>query len=228
MPVYYTKDHEWVRLDGDNATVGITDHAQQQLGDVVYVELPEVGRTVKQGETAAWSKREGGERLYAPGRRRGRRAQQGALKDPRSSTRPESEGWFFKLPLADAGELDGADGPGRLRRLLETLLRRRGGTETRMAEARQRLTDRAGRFAAATSARRGRDRGDAGRLGAASLDALIDATVPAAIRRAGRWSCRRRLTETAASPAARARGRATSSRVAAHRHGLLRHASRRP
>lgn len=49
--LYYSKDHEWIRVDGDRGTVGITDHAQQQLGDVVYVELPAVGTSYKQGET---------------------------------------------------------------------------------------------------------------------------------------------------------------------------------
>ena len=53
MATFYTKDHEWVRIDGDTATVGISEHAQEQLGDVVFVELPEVGRSVAQGEQAA-------------------------------------------------------------------------------------------------------------------------------------------------------------------------------
>ena len=53
MPVYYTKDHEWVRVEGDAATVGISHHAQEQLGDVVFVELPEVGRSLTKGEAAA-------------------------------------------------------------------------------------------------------------------------------------------------------------------------------
>ena len=53
MATFFTKDHEWVRMDGDTATVGITDHAQEQLGDVVFVELPEVGREVAEGEQAA-------------------------------------------------------------------------------------------------------------------------------------------------------------------------------
>ena len=84
----YTKDHEWVRLEGDVATVGITHYAQEQLGDVVFVELPEVGRKVEQGkETAVVEIVKAASEVYRPGLRRGRRGQQGACPSspPRST-----------------------------------------------------------------------------------------------------------------------------------------------
>ncbi len=74
--VRFTKDHEWVRLDGDVAVVGITDYAQSQLGDVVYVELPEIGRRVEKGKEAAVVEfGEGGERHLRAGLGRGGRGQ---------------------------------------------------------------------------------------------------------------------------------------------------------
>ena len=67
MATHYTKDHEWIRLDGDVATVGITEHAQSQLGDIVYVELPEIGRKVdKGGEAAVVESVKAASDVYAP------------------------------------------------------------------------------------------------------------------------------------------------------------------
>ena len=82
-PTRYTKDHEWVRQEGDVAVIGITDYAQEQLGDVVYVELPEIGRTVEQGKEAAVVEfGEGGERGLCPGVGRGRRGQRRDRRRP--------------------------------------------------------------------------------------------------------------------------------------------------
>ena len=84
----YTRDHEWVRQEGDIAVIGITDYAQSQLGDVVYVELPEIGRTVEQGKEAAVVEfGEGGERGLCPGLRRGRRGQRRIARQPGAGQR---------------------------------------------------------------------------------------------------------------------------------------------
>ena len=77
--IRYTEDHEWVRVDGEIATIGISDHAQEQLGDVVFVDLPAIGRQVSREDAARGGReRQGGERRLRPGRRRGGRGQRGA------------------------------------------------------------------------------------------------------------------------------------------------------
>ena len=105
----FTKDHEWVKVDGDEATVGITDYAQSQLGDVVYVELPDVGRSVKAGgEAAVVESVKAASEVYAP--LTGEvSAVNDALADSPSTVNddPEGNGWFMKIKLADKGELDG-------------------------------------------------------------------------------------------------------------------------
>jgi len=99
----YTKDHEWVRLDGDTATVGITDHAQQALGDVVYVELPEPGRDVDQGEAVAVVESvKAASEVYAPLAGTIVEVNQSLADDPALANRsPDDEGWFFRMTLAD-------------------------------------------------------------------------------------------------------------------------------
>ena len=109
MSVYFTKDHEWVRVEGDTGTVGITDYAQSQLGDIVFVEVPEAGREVeKGGEAAVVESVKAASDVYAP---IGGEVIEGnsALADEPSlvNTDPEGEGWFFKLRIADAGEVEG-------------------------------------------------------------------------------------------------------------------------
>ena len=82
-PTRFTKDHEWVRLDGDIAVIGITDYAQSQLGDIVYVELPEIGRAVEQRQGGGGRRiGQGGERGLRPGLGRGRRGQRRARRRP--------------------------------------------------------------------------------------------------------------------------------------------------
>ena len=104
--VRYTKEHEWVRLDGDRATVGISDYAQQQLGDVVFVELPEVGRQVSQAAAGRGRERQGGERRLRADQRRGRRDQRRLENDPALVNRSaEDEGWFCRLRVGDRSEL---------------------------------------------------------------------------------------------------------------------------
>lgn len=105
----FTQDHEYIRVDGDIATVGITVHAQEQLGDVVFVEVPEVGRTVKQKEaTAVVESVKAASEIFAPVS--GEVVETNAeLTDNPALVNEDAEGkaWFFKLRIADTSELDG-------------------------------------------------------------------------------------------------------------------------
>ena len=109
MTVYYTKEHEWVRVDGDTGTVGITDFAQGQLGDIVFVEVPEAGRQVdKGGDAAVVESVKAASDVYAPVSGEVIEGN-AALSDTPDlvNTDPEGEGWFFKLRLSDTSQLDG-------------------------------------------------------------------------------------------------------------------------
>ena len=105
----YSKDHEWVRVEGDVGTVGISDYAQEQLGDVVYVELPEVGRAVAQNEEAAVVESvKAASEVYAPVSGEVVEVNQALEDDPALvNGDPTGEGWFLKLRLSAPGELDG-------------------------------------------------------------------------------------------------------------------------
>ena len=105
----YSKDHEWVRVEGDVGTVGISDYAQEQLGDVVYVELPEVGRAVAQNEEAAVVESvKAASEVYAPVSGEVVEVNQAPEDDPSLvNGDPTGEGWFLKLRLSAPGELDG-------------------------------------------------------------------------------------------------------------------------
>jgi glycine cleavage system H protein len=109
VTVYYTKEHEWIRVEGNSATVGITDFAQGQLGDVVFVELPEAGRQVtKGGEAAVVESVKAASDVYAPVS--GEVTEANAALEGDSSvvnSDPEGEGWFFRLRLSDTSELEG-------------------------------------------------------------------------------------------------------------------------
>jgi glycine cleavage system H protein len=109
MSIYYTKDHEWIRLDGDVATVGITDYAQQQLGDVVYVELPAIGKTLaKGGDAAVVESVKAASDVYAPVSGVVTAVNADLDSAPANvNAEPEGSGWFFKLKLSDAAELEG-------------------------------------------------------------------------------------------------------------------------
>jgi glycine cleavage system H protein len=104
----YTRDHEWVRVDGDLAVVGITDYAQSQLGDVVYVELPEIGRRVEQGtEAAVVESVKAASEVYAPVSGEVVEVNEGLVADPaKVNADPIGEGWFIKLRLDDPKQLD--------------------------------------------------------------------------------------------------------------------------
>ena len=101
----YTKDHEWVRMDGGVATVGITDHAQNALGDVVFVDLPEVGRVVVANEPIAVVESvKAASDVYAPIAGKVVAVNEALVDNPGTiNTEPTGEGWFFKIELA--GEL---------------------------------------------------------------------------------------------------------------------------
>ena len=102
----YTDQHEWVRVDGDVATIGITKYAAEQLGDVVYVELPEAGRKVGQGgEAAVVESVKAASEVYAPIGGEVTDANAALADDPaKVNADPEGEGWFFKLRLSDKDE----------------------------------------------------------------------------------------------------------------------------
>ncbi|MBI3675552.1 MAG: glycine cleavage system protein GcvH [Proteobacteria bacterium] len=105
--VRFTDQHEWVRIDGDTATIGITKYAAEQLGDVVYVELPEAGRKVGQGgEAAVVESVKAASEVYAPIGGEVTAANPALGEDPaKVNADPEGEGWFFKLKIANAGEV---------------------------------------------------------------------------------------------------------------------------
>jgi glycine cleavage system H protein len=117
----FTKDHEWVRLDGDVAVIGITDYAQAQLGDVVYVELPEIGRRIEQGKEAAIVESvKAASDVYAPVSGEVVEANEALAADPaKVNADPMGEGWFLKLRLADANELDALMDEAAYRRFIE-------------------------------------------------------------------------------------------------------------
>ena len=118
----YTKDHEWVRLDDGIATVGITNHAQEALGDIVFVELPEVGRELTAGEACAVVESvKAASDVYCPIGGRVIEANQAIVDDPAIVNREADEGaWFFRLEPADAGELASLMDAAAYKALLES------------------------------------------------------------------------------------------------------------
>jgi glycine cleavage system H protein len=123
MSLYFTKDHEWIRVDGDIATVGISDHAQEALGDIVFAEAPETGRRVSKGlEAAVVESVKAASDVYAPVSGEVTEGNPAIADDPAVINRdPEGEGWFFKLKLDDPGELDGLMDEGAYREWVKTL-----------------------------------------------------------------------------------------------------------
>jgi glycine cleavage system H protein len=120
-PLRFTKDHEWVRLDGDLAVIGITDYAQSQLGDVVYVELPQPGHRVEQGKEAAVVESvKAASEVYAPVSGEVAEVNETLAADPaKVNADPLGEGWFMKLRLDDPKELDGLMDEAAYRRFVE-------------------------------------------------------------------------------------------------------------
>ena len=123
MTVKYTKDHEWVRLDGDVATVGITGYAQEQLGDVVFVEVPEAGSTFELGaEAAVVESVKADSEVYAPLSGEIVEGNQAIVDDPSLvNSDPEGAGWFFKIKLSAPSQLDDMLDDAAYRELLAEL-----------------------------------------------------------------------------------------------------------
>jgi glycine cleavage system H protein len=119
----YTEDHEWVAVDGDTATVGISDYAQEQLGDLVFVELPAVGKTVAKGdELAVIESVKAASEVYAP--------IDGSVTETNAAlanapdlvnTDAEGEGWFCRMTMADTGQLDALMTAEKYQAYLKTL-----------------------------------------------------------------------------------------------------------
>ena len=107
--VKYTEDHEWVRVEGDIVTVGITSYAQEQLGDVVFVELPEAGREIERGDEAGVVESvKAASEIYAVVSGEVTEANDALAEDPATvNSDPQGEGWFFKVKIADSSELEG-------------------------------------------------------------------------------------------------------------------------
>ena len=109
MTTYYSKEHEWIRVEGDTATVGITDFAQGQLGDIVFVEVPDTGAELsKGGDAAVVESVKAASDVYAPVDGTVTEGNGQLEEDPALvNSDPEGEGWFFRMTLADKGQLDG-------------------------------------------------------------------------------------------------------------------------
>jgi len=108
MSLYFTREHEWIRVDGDLATVGISDHAQQALGDIVFAEVPEAGKQLtKGGEAAVVESVKAASDVYSPVAGEVTDGNSAVADDPALINRdPEGDGWFFKMKLADPQELE--------------------------------------------------------------------------------------------------------------------------
>jgi len=119
----YTRDHEWVRLDGDIVTIGITEHAQEQLGDLVFVELPEVGREVEAADAIAVVESvKAASDVFAPLAGKVVEINQAVVDDPAVvNSEPEGDGWMFKLELSDPDMFDTLLDEAAYREFLETL-----------------------------------------------------------------------------------------------------------
>ena len=109
MPRYFTDEHEWIDVEGDSATVGITDYAQEQLGDIVFVELPDVGTMLdKGGDAAVVESVKAASDVYAPISGEVTEGNSALEDDPALvNSSPEEEGWFFRMTIGDKAELEG-------------------------------------------------------------------------------------------------------------------------
>ena len=109
MSRYFTEDHEWIELDGEIGTVGITDYAQSQLGDIVFVDVPEEGKELTKGDEAAVVESvKAASDVYTPVSGTVIEGNAALAETPALVNEdPEGDGWFFKLTLTDTSELDG-------------------------------------------------------------------------------------------------------------------------
>jgi len=104
----FSKNHEWIQIQDDNAIVGITKHATEMLGDIVFVELPEKGKNVEaNGQTAVVESTKAASDVYSPLSGEIIESNQSIVDDPsKVNTNPETEGWFFKIKIKDKSEID--------------------------------------------------------------------------------------------------------------------------
>lgn len=109
MTVKYTKEHEWIRIDGDTATVGISDYAQEQLGEIVFVELPETGKQLEKGlQAAVIESVKAASEVYAPASGEVIETNADLDAEPgKVNADAAGGGWLYKMKITDAGELDG-------------------------------------------------------------------------------------------------------------------------
>jgi glycine cleavage system H protein len=109
MPTYYSEDHEWIAVEGDVATVGITAHAAEQLGDIVFVEMKEPGETLEKGaECGTVESVKAASEIYMPVSGEIAEVNAGPADEPASlNADPEGAAWLLKIKLSDASELDG-------------------------------------------------------------------------------------------------------------------------
>jgi len=123
MTTYFTKDHEWVRVEGSNAIVGISSHAQEQLGDIVFVEVPEAGRKVTKGQEAAVVESvKAASDVYSPISGTVIEGNPALADDPAIiNNDPEGAGWFFKLEVTDPSEFEGLMDEAAYRSFVDSL-----------------------------------------------------------------------------------------------------------
>ena len=123
MSLHFTGEHEWIRVEGDVGTVGISNHAQEALGDIVFVEVPEGGRSLNKGDEAAVVESvKAASDVYSPVGGEVIEGNTAIADDPALINRdPEGDGWFFKLKLADASEVHGLMEEADYREWVKTL-----------------------------------------------------------------------------------------------------------
>ena len=123
MTVYFTREHEWIRVDGDTATIGISEHAQEALGDIVFAEVPEAGRKLNKGQEAAVVESvKAASDVYSPAAGEVVEGNQAVADDPALINRdPEGEGWFFKLRLENSSDVEGLMDEASYREWVKTL-----------------------------------------------------------------------------------------------------------
>ena len=123
MTTYFTKEHEWIQVDGDTATVGITDHAQEALGDIVFTEVPEAGKQLAKGQEAAVVESvKAASDVYSPVTGEVVQGNEAVVEDSSLvNSDPEGEGWFFKILMSDKSELDGLMDEAAYRDWVKTL-----------------------------------------------------------------------------------------------------------
>ena len=123
MTTYFTREHEWIQVDGDTATVGITDHAQEALGDIVFTEVPEAGKQLSKGQEAAVVESvKAASDVYSPVTGEVIEGNQAVVDDSSLvNSDPEGQGWFFKIRMTNPPELDGLMGEDDYRAWVKSL-----------------------------------------------------------------------------------------------------------